>query len=131
MKFYTNKKYNKLLYFLTPLGALFIICLAIFQGRDLTNILISNIVFFILYGFVIYTTYKQSTIPLMEIKNDILLINDINLGKKEITLDSIAGFKKYLLGHKLLTLGGDVIIPTGSLSKTDRELFLNNLKLKI
>lgn len=60
------------------------------------------------------------------------MVNDVRRDKKDLPLDSIYAIKKFMgLGHKLVTLNGDVSIPFRLLSSKDTEMLLTMLNLKI
>ena len=83
-------------------------------------------------GYVLFTQRKQLKVPLFEIVENKLVIHDVRRGKKELPLDSIYDIKKFMgLGHKLVTLNGDVPIPFRSLSAKDAETLLTTLKLEL
>lgn len=132
MKLYKNKIYNRLYYIVMAIVFFISLVLPVYKDTDIVTAVISISAVFIVAGVGIYRIYKQSFIPLFEITNDVLIINDIRLGKKEIYRDSIAGItKNKIFGYKILTSSDTISIPLGSLNKTDREIFLSTLKLKI
>lgn len=132
MKLYINQTYCRIFYYVAPAGLAVSVAIPLYMGKQLVSVLISNIFLYIVIGFGIYFTYKQSRVPIFEINEGVLKVNDVRQDKKEVSLDSIIGIKKYMVfGYKLLTLSGDMSIPLRSLHKKDREILLSTLKLKI
>lgn len=132
MKLYKNKIYSRLFYLVMPVLLLINILIPIYNGTDITSAFISITGVFIIAGIGFYYIYKQSVTPLFEITKNLLIINDIRIGKKEIFRDSITGIRKNkFFGYKLFTLSANISIPLGSLNTKDRNLFLSTLKLKI
>jgi hypothetical protein len=102
------------------------------MGKDLTHVLISNIFLYIVIGLGIYSTYKQSKVPVFEINEGNLIVNDVRNRKKVVPLESIKGIRKHMIfGYKLMTLYGEIPIPLRSLHKKDRQILLSTLKFDI
>ncbi len=132
MKLYTNPNYYRLMAVVIPMSLLLSIGLPIFNGKTFSEAITSNFLLYIVVGYVLYIQKKQLKVPLFEIVENKLVVNDVRRGKKELPLDSIYGIKKYMgLGHKLITLNGEVPIPFRSLSTKDAETFLTTLKLEL
>ncbi|MEW8627326.1 MAG: hypothetical protein AB2551_16385 [Candidatus Thiodiazotropha sp.] len=131
MKFYTNRAHNRLIYTLVPIGLLVSLAVPMYLEKDLVHLLMSNLFIYLVLGYVVYINHKQAKIPIFEIDNDMLRVNDLRNGKKEVPLHSIAGLKRFMwFGRKLNTLYGDVVIPLASLHVRDRQKLLSVLNLK-
>jgi hypothetical protein len=132
MKLYTNHTYNRLTLYALAIGLVFSIAVPFYMGKDLIHALISNIFLCIVIGLGIYSTYKQTRIPIFEINESDLIVNDIRYERKVIPLNSITGIRKYMIfGFKLVTLYGEISIPLRSLHQKDRQILLSTLKLEI
>jgi hypothetical protein len=132
MKLYTNQTYNRLLFYALPIGLVFSIAIPYYMGKDLVHVLISNIFLYVVIGLGLYSTYKQSQVPIFEINEGDLIVNDVRNGKKVIPLNSITGIRKYMIfSYKLITLYGEISIPLRSLHKKDRHKLLSTLNLHI
>lgn len=132
MKLYTNPNYYRLMAIVIPLSLILSIGLPMFNGKSLSDAITSNFILYVLIGYVLFTQKKQLKVPLFEIVDNKLVVNDVRRGKKELPLDSIYGITKFLgLGHKLITLNGEVSIPFRSLSAKDAKTFLTTLKLEL
>lgn len=132
MKLYTSPNYYRLMAVVIPMSLLLSIGLPMFNGKSFSEAITSNFILYIVIGYVLYTQRKQLKVPLFEIVENKLVVNDVRRGKKELPLDSIYGIKKFMgLGHKLITLNGEVPIPFRSLSAKDAETFLTTLKLEL
>ena len=133
MKFYINRAHNRLIYALVPIGLLVSLAVPMYLEKDLVHLLMSNLFIYLVLGYVVYTNHKQAKIPMFEIDNDndMLRVNDLRNGKKEVPLHSIIGLKRFMwFGRKLNTLYGDVVIPLASLHVRDRQKLLSVLNLK-
>ena len=132
MKLYTSKTYTRLYYYVAPVGLVASVAIPLYLGKELAHVLLSNSFLYLVVGFGFYTTYRQSRLPVFEIKQGSLFVNHASSGVKEIPLDSIMGMRRNLVfGYRLLTLSGDIPIPLRSLNAKDREIFLSTLNLEI
>ncbi len=132
MKLYTNPNYYRLMAVVIPMSLLLSIGLPMFNGKSFSEAITSNFLLYIVVGYVLYVQKKQLKVPLFEIIENKLVVNDVRRGKKELPLDSIYGIKKFMgLGHKLITLNGEVPIPFRSLSAKDADTLLTTLKLEL
>ena len=129
MKLYVNQTYNRLFYYLVPVGLVISIVIPLYLGKDIVEVLVSNLFLYILIGFGIYSTIKQSKIAVFEMTDTTLVINDFRAGRKEVSLDSVLGVSRSVLtGYKLQTLSGDLSVPVRSLSKKDKATLLSAIE---
>ncbi len=132
MKFYTNPNYYRLMAVVIPMALIISIGLPMFNGKSFQEALTSNLILFLVIAYVLYIQRKQLKLPLFEIIDTKLVVNDVRRGKKEIPLESIYGIKKFMVfGYKLITLNGEFPIPFRSLSQADADTLLKMLKIEL
>ena len=132
MKLYTNPNYYRLMAVVIPMALLICIGLPMFNGKSFQEAITSNFILFLVVGYVLYIQRKQLKVPLFEIVENKLIINDVRRGKKEVPLDSIYDIKKFMvLGYKLTTHSGEIPIPFRSLSQADADTLLKTLKIEL
>lgn len=132
MKLYASKTYIRLFYYVAPVGLVMSLAIPLYPGKELAQVLLSNILLYFVVGLGLYTTYRQSRLPVFEIEQGSLFVNRVGSGKTEFPLDAIMGIRRSLVsGHRLLPRSGEISIPLGWLTAKDRQIFLTTLNLKV
>ncbi len=86
MKLYTSPNYYRLMAVVIPMSLLLSIGLPMFNGKSFSEAITSNFILYIVIGYVLYTQKKQLKVPLFEIVENKLVVNDVRRGKKELPL---------------------------------------------
>lgn len=102
------------------------------QGKDVESILLVAAIAIAFTAIFIYSVVKQVKTPLVITDEDGILVQNVWRTPEKAAWDLIASVKKYpLLGYKLETLGRDVWLPLGMLTKDDAQKLLQEIKARV
>ena len=113
-----------------PVGWLAIVAWLIFtQSKDIESILLVVAIAIVFTAIYIYSFVKQVKTPLIVTDREGILIHNVWLSSEKVTWDLIMSVKKYpVFGYKLETVGRDVWLPLGMLTKVDADKVLREIK---
>ena len=125
---YQVRKLHYLTQSLIPIGWLVVVVWSLAAAKDIETVLISGGMAVVLFGLFGYAIYKQSRTPIVETSACGIKINNVWRSPEQASWDDVVGLKKQaLFGYKLNTLGRDIWLPIGMLTKNDGQELLREV----
>lgn len=116
-----------------PVGWLVIVTwLTITQGKDIESILLVAAIALAIMTIFIYSLVKQVKTPLVITDDDGILIQNVWRAPEKAAWALVVRIKKYpILGYKLETLGRNIWLPLGMLTRDDAQKLLQEVKEQV